>query len=189
MRLDRKMAIDGVVGVVMSDNTETVSLASRNGHYLLFDVGEIKVLSGAGKGVMAIKLKRNDFVLGFCLTKDKMDGLHVETSRGREEVLRPNKYRITRRGGKGRELIRVGYFAKALTKPQIIELPKAEEIEVLELTPPTEEELVALEALRKAEEAEENAGEGSELLDVDRSEDSEQTGETDKDQGHLFEKE
>ena len=46
-----------------------------------------------------------------------MDGLKVRTNRGRVEVLRPNKYQVTHRGNRGRELIRVGYLAEAYKRP------------------------------------------------------------------------
>ena len=154
MRLDRKMPIDGVISVVMSDGTEIVSLASKQAHCLLFPVDQIKVLSGPGKGVMAIKLKRDDYVLGFYLTKHRMDGLEVETNRGRIEIIRPNKYRVTSRGGRGREIIRVGYLVRTKVEPLEIELPTDEDREVLELTPPEEEDLAQITAEAEADKEE-----------------------------------
>ena len=129
MRLDRRRPLDAVVRVVMSNGSEIVSLATRQSHYLLFPVGQVNILSGPGKGVMAIKLKGDDYVMGFELTTERMHGLQIETSRGRVEILRPNKYRVSRRGGKGRELMRIGYIARVLAGPEEILLPPREESE------------------------------------------------------------
>ncbi|MCA9564127.1 MAG: hypothetical protein KC561_11595, partial [Myxococcales bacterium] len=127
MRLDGSLAIDAVVRVFMSDGTETVSLATREGRYLLFDVNEINVLSGPGKGVMAAKLTGTDFIFGFALTTDRMDGLTVETNRGRTEVIRPNKFKVTSRGGKGREIIKRGYLSGVFFPPIEVSLEQPEE--------------------------------------------------------------
>ncbi|TVQ98057.1 MAG: DNA topoisomerase, partial [Deltaproteobacteria bacterium] len=120
MRLESTRPEDAIVGAVACEGSEVVSLASRNGRCLLFPVDEVSVLSGAGKGVMAIKLDPKDTVIGFRLTTERMDGLEVETNRGRREVIRPNKFAVTKRGGKGRELIRLGYIAAV--HPRTVEL-------------------------------------------------------------------
>ena len=113
MRLDGDK--DAVLAVFVSDGDEIVSLATKQGRCLLFPVSEIKVLSGAGKGVLACKLGMEDFVLGYVLTKHRMEGLEVETNRGRTEVVRPNKFTVTTRGNRGREIIRAGYLVRAAT--------------------------------------------------------------------------
>ena len=112
-RLDKQVPNDAVVGAYGSRGDEVVSLATRQGKCLLFPVNEVKVLGSAGKGVLAIKLAPKDFVLGFSLTTHRMDGLEVVTSRGREEVVRPNKFKVTSRGNRGREIIRQGTLALA----------------------------------------------------------------------------
>ncbi len=108
VRLDSSVKGDAVLNVHVTNGREVVSLATREGKCLLFPVGEVKVLSGPGKGVMAIKLSGSDYVLGFMLTTHRMDGLEVTTSRGRDEVVRPNKFKVTARGNRGREIIRQG---------------------------------------------------------------------------------
>lgn len=134
MRLDSSFRRDGVVGVTLSDGEEICSLASRNGRFLLFDVDQINVLSGPGKGVLAIKLDFKDYVMGFKLVKDKMDGLTVRTSRGRLETLRPNKFQVTKRGNRGRELIKVGHLVEVLREPDEIVYvePEPDEEEITE---------------------------------------------------------
>jgi DNA gyrase subunit A len=133
MRLDPRIATDGVAGVIMSDGTEILSLATRQGRFLLFDVNQVKILSGAGRGVTAIRLERADHVMGFVLTTDRMLGIEVETNRGRIEVLRPNKYQVTRRGNRGREIIKKGYLVRVFQNPVEVFLepePEPEEVEV-----------------------------------------------------------
>ncbi|MCB9520791.1 MAG: DNA topoisomerase, partial [Myxococcales bacterium] len=113
VRLDKDFAGDAVTNAFVSRGDEVVSLATRQGRCALFPVEEVNVLSGAGKGVLAVKLPANDHVLGFMLTRHRMDGLPVVTSRGRDEVIRPNKFSVTARGGRGREVIRHGTLALA----------------------------------------------------------------------------
>jgi DNA gyrase subunit A len=119
-RLDSAVANDAVVGATISRGNEFVSLATRQGKCLLFPVGDINVRGGASKGVAAIKLTGKDFVLGFELTTHRMHGLSVITSRGRDEVVRPNKFKVTSRGLRGREIIRQGTLS--LTPRPVLEL-------------------------------------------------------------------
>ena len=113
MRLEPTFAEDRVTQVWLSDGTETVALATRKGRALLFDVNEINVVAGAGKGVMATKLEDGDSILGFALL-GALEGIEVETNKGRVEPIRLRKFPVTSRGGKGRELIRTGYLSKML---------------------------------------------------------------------------
>ena len=112
MRLDKAVKNDAVVDVFVTTGAEYVSMATRKGKCLIFHIGEINVLSGAGKGVMAIKLDTDDFVVGFALATGRMEGLEVETNRGRVEVVRFNKYVPTKRGNRGRDLIKKGHISK-----------------------------------------------------------------------------
>ncbi len=137
MRLDKAVKNDLVVGVYLSRGHENVSLATRKGRCLLFAANDSKVLSGAGKGVLAIKLSKGDYVVGYKLCVDRMDGLTVETNRGRTEVIRSNKFSVAKRGGKGRELIRMGHIAKVHLSPLEQDFPKSDDD--LELTEPDDE--------------------------------------------------
>ena len=126
MRLEATRKDDAVVQVEITEGHEFVSLATRQGRCLIFPVSDVKVLAGAGKGVLAIKLGKDDLVLAFALPTDKMDGLEVQTNKGRREVIRPNKYKVASRAGKGRVLIDRGYIAKAFRPPLEVRLPAAE---------------------------------------------------------------
>lgn len=121
MRLDDTFRNDAVIDVAICGGHEVVSLATQNTFVLLFPVREANILSAAGKGVMAIKLSAGDRVMGFRLTAHRMEGLTVRTDRGREEVIRPNKYSVSSRGNRGRQLSRTGQIAEVIR--EVIELP------------------------------------------------------------------
>ena len=101
VRLDAVIGDDKVVGVQVSDGNETVCLATRSARVLIFPVSEANVVSGAAKGVTAIKLKADDRVIGFALAGKKRDGLTVRTNRGATQIVRATKYPVTSRGGAG----------------------------------------------------------------------------------------
>lgn len=105
---------DAAVMAELCHGREVMSIATRKGRCLLFSVDEVNVLGSPGKGVMAIKLLATDHVLGGTLTTDRMDGLVVETNRGRMETVRPNKFGVSARNNRGRELLRLGHLVRVL---------------------------------------------------------------------------
>lgn len=114
MRLDKKFSGDAVVHAQLCGGHEVVSLATQQTYVLLFPVREVNILANAGKGVMAIKLGKGDRVVGFALTTERMEGIRVRTNRDREEVVRPNKFSVTSRGNRGRQLSRTGTIVEVL---------------------------------------------------------------------------
>lgn len=115
MRLDD--GDDRVVDAALCAGHEVVSMITYQTFALLFPVREVNILSSYGKGVQAIRRNKDDHVLGFVLTSEKMHGITVETDRGREEVIRPNKYSITSRGNRGRQLSRTGHIVRVARPP------------------------------------------------------------------------
>ncbi len=108
VRLDPAVADDLVVGVEVSDGSENVCLATKSARVLIFPVGEANVVSGAAKGVTAVRLDAMDRVLGFALAGKKREGLTVRTNRGSTQVVRATKYPVTARGGKGYAILQRG---------------------------------------------------------------------------------
>ncbi len=108
MRLDTKRKGDAVLRVLVPRGDELVSLATLRSYVLVFPVDEVKVLSGPGKGVQAIKLGRGDEVVGWTLVQGRMEGLEITTNRGRTETVRPNKFGVGKRAARGRQLMRTG---------------------------------------------------------------------------------
>ena len=99
--------------------------ATQQARALLCRADEINYLSGPGKGVILIKIKRDtDRVLGFVASKGERDLLTVETSRNATQTISTAKYEVTGRGGKGRELLQRGQFMRIIpAQPKVPTLP------------------------------------------------------------------
>lgn len=93
---------------------ENVCLASKNGYCLIFPVGQVPVMKSAAKGVRAIRLETSDHVAGWTLSDAARQGLEVETSRGRSEIVRTTKFDIANRANKGKLIIKRGGVARVL---------------------------------------------------------------------------
>ncbi len=112
---------DRVVMVVLpKPEDESLFLASASGRVIHFAVDEINVLAGVGKGVMGIKLQKDDACLGGALISGRFDMMQVETTGGRTMEFRRGKYELTSRGGEGFEAVKRSSFVRVL--PQPIEL-------------------------------------------------------------------
>jgi DNA gyrase subunit A len=127
VRLDSAFSKDLAVGVEATDGSETVCLATRLARVLIFPVAEANVVSGAAKGVTAIKLDPKDRVLGFALANKMREGLTVRTSRGATMVVRATKYPVTGRGGKGYGVLQRGTL-DAVLHDEATPVPSVEEV-------------------------------------------------------------
>ena len=103
-----------IVGVAKVTGSEVLIAATAEARGLLCKVNEVNYLSGPGKGVILIKLGKEDRVLGFIASSGDRDLLTVETSRGAEQTISTAKYEVTGRGGKGRELLQRGQFTRVI---------------------------------------------------------------------------
>ncbi len=106
-----------IIGVYPIDSTETVLAISAECRAVICPVEDINYLSGAGKGVMLIKLAKSDRLLGFKPSKGDRDLLVVETNRGAKKTISTAKYRTTSRGGKGNEIQKNGKIEKIIWPP------------------------------------------------------------------------
>jgi DNA gyrase subunit A len=106
---------------------KSIFLASASGHVIHFDIDEINILAGAGKGVMGIKLDEDDTCLGGALISNRHDALVMETAGGKTQEFRHGKYDTTSRGGKGFEAVKRTTFVRVVPPP--IELVDWEKIE------------------------------------------------------------
>ena len=84
---------------------------------MICPVEDINYLSGAGKGVMLIKLAKSDRLIGFKPSTGDRDLLVVETNRGAKKTISTAKYRTTSRAGKGNEIQKNGKIAKIIWPP------------------------------------------------------------------------
>ena len=123
-----------VVGVSIVKGGEMLIAATRQARALLCKVDEVNFLSGPGRGVILIKVaKDEDRVLGFIASSGDRDLLTVETTRGAAQTISTAKYSLTSRGGRGRELLQRGEFTRVL--PQLPELPVLGRARKAELDP------------------------------------------------------
>jgi DNA gyrase subunit A len=121
-RYARPAAGAEVVGVAKITGDEVLIAATAEGRGLLCQAEEVNYLSGPGKGVILIKLAKDDQVLGFVASRGDRDLLTVETTRGAEQTISTVKYEVTGRGGKGRELLQRGGFTRVVW--QVPEAPQ-----------------------------------------------------------------
>ena len=113
------------VGVAKITGSETMIAATRQARAMICKVDEINFLSGPGRGVILIKLQKDDDrLLGFIASTGDRDLMTVETTRGAEQTISTGKYGVTGRGGKGRELMQRGQFVRVI--PQAVETPAIE---------------------------------------------------------------
>jgi DNA gyrase subunit A len=100
---------------------ETLIVVSKKRRALLCDVSEVKYLASAGKGVLLMKLEKDDALLAIKAATSERDTITVKTSLGGEQRINTGRYEKTGRGGKGREVISRGTFTEVVT--EAIEAP------------------------------------------------------------------
>jgi DNA gyrase subunit A len=118
---------DKVVMARVLLDEESVLLASADGRIIHFPISDISVLSGAGKGVIGIKLDPKDHCLGGTLVSGRFDKIVVETTGGATKEYGRVAIPLVNRGGKGVEIAKRGGFTRILPMP--IELPDWDEVE------------------------------------------------------------
>ena len=106
-----------VIGVFPITGDETILAVSAACRAMICPSEEINYLSGAGRGVMLIKLAKGDKLIGFKPSSGDRDLLTVETNRGAKKTISTAKYRVTSRGGKGNEIQKNGKIAKIIETP------------------------------------------------------------------------
>lgn len=97
-----------MVNVEVVDGSETIIAVSKKARALLCEAAEVNYLSGPGKGVMLMKLGKEDKLLGMKTAVDDRDTLTAKTSMGGEQRINTAKYKTVSRGGKGHEIIKRG---------------------------------------------------------------------------------
>lgn len=106
-----------IVSVATISGAETILAISQACRAMVCAADEINYLSGAGKGVMLIKLAGTDRLLGFKASEGDRDLLVVETNRGARKTISTVKYRTTSRGGRGTEIQKNGKIARIVVDP------------------------------------------------------------------------
>src|SRR5262249_27762652 len=115
-----------IVTVARLAGGETLIAATAGARGILCRADEVNFLAGPGKGVLLIKLADDDRVLGAIASSSDREVLTVETTRGGEQTISTGKYEVTGRGGKGRELLQRGGFARVLWPLPSVPAPLSE---------------------------------------------------------------
>ena len=121
---------DEVVYVGLITDDDAVACATRSGRALLCEAEDISLLSGAGRGVMLIKLQKGDELIGARVLVYTDDALIVKRDGGSEYKITLGKYEVVSRGGKGFQLFKRGKLEKEVyQEPEIPIFPEDEEDE------------------------------------------------------------
>ncbi|MDE2834526.1 MAG: DNA topoisomerase 4 subunit A [Bacteroidota bacterium] len=113
---------DSAVGAWPVTGREHLCLASQSGSGLVVAIGQLPELTGAARGVIAMRLSEGDYVLGAAVSSRATQGLRAVTNRGRERIIRPTLIKPTGRGDWGRELIKRGCFEEVRIDPVEIKI-------------------------------------------------------------------
>jgi DNA gyrase subunit A len=105
-----------VFAAVVRDET-SMFLASAQGRLVHFLIEQVNVLAGVGKGVLGIKLEKDDLCLGAALVSNRFSKLVVETSGGMKREFGPGAYPPTNRGGKGTDVVKRAGVARVVPPP------------------------------------------------------------------------
>lgn len=105
---------DEILVACVAGGRENACLASRMGYVLIFPVQQIPVRKAGTTGVIAMRLDKDDYLLGAALATNTREGLTIETSRGRCETVRTTKFVVKKRASKGRQIIKQGRIARVL---------------------------------------------------------------------------
>ena len=107
--------------VLAGAETPYAVLVSERGRAIVFEVSEVSVLMGPGKGVRGIKLDKGDRVVAAALSRGKGDAIRVETTKGGVKEVAASSRGLVARGGKGRELVKRDRFVREVPAP--VEIP------------------------------------------------------------------
>ncbi len=91
---------DSLVNAVLTDGSQKLLMATRNGMAIKFDESDVRPMGRAAAGVRGIKLKSNDEVIGLAIARDE-DSLLTVTENGFGKRTKISEYRLIKRGGSG----------------------------------------------------------------------------------------
>jgi DNA gyrase subunit A len=115
-----------VLASVLEEGADSLFLASQEGYVIHFPIKEINILSGAGRGVIGIKLHDKDVCLGGAIIYHRSDKFDLETSGGITRQF-GGAVPTVGRGGTGKQEVKRTQFVRIL--PQPIELTDWEAVE------------------------------------------------------------
>lgn len=118
------------VGLVEDYEEDCVAVATAKRRALICWADDVSLLSGAGKGVMVIKLGKGDAVIGAALLHTDDDALIVKRKGGKEYKVSTTKYEVVGRAGRGFELFKQGTLShRVLQEPTLPGFPSPDDEE------------------------------------------------------------
>jgi DNA gyrase subunit A len=109
-----------VLAMVQTGGEDGLLLASSDGHVIHFEIDEVSVLSGVGRGVIGIKLEKNATCVGGVVCTARRAEIELETTAGTNRRFTKAELPVQGRGGKGNEIVKRGGITRVL--PHEIEL-------------------------------------------------------------------
>ncbi|HVK09772.1 MAG TPA: DNA gyrase C-terminal beta-propeller domain-containing protein, partial [Gemmataceae bacterium] len=116
-----------VLAMVQTGGEDGLILASSDGHVIHFEIDEVSVLSGVGRGVIGIKLEKNATVVGGLVCTARRAEIEIESTAGTNRRFTKAELPVQGRGGKGNEIVKRGGITRVL--PPVIELVDWEAID------------------------------------------------------------
>lgn len=92
---------DKLIDVKITDGKQEILIGTHHGMAIRFNEKDVRPMGRAAAGVKAIKLGKNDYVIGLVAVKRSGTSILVVTDKGYGKRSELNDYRMTRRGGKG----------------------------------------------------------------------------------------
>lgn len=92
---------DEIAGGFLTEGDCTVMAATRNGFAIRFDENDIRVMGRIARGVRAIKLRDDDYIIGATKIFDENATILTVTEKGMGRRCAAASYRLQRRGGMG----------------------------------------------------------------------------------------
>ena len=92
---------DEIAGGFLTEGDCTVMAATRNGFAIRFDENDIRVMGRIARGVRAIKLRDDDYIIGATKIFDENATILTVTEKGMGRRCAASSYRLQRRGGMG----------------------------------------------------------------------------------------
>jgi DNA gyrase subunit A len=106
--------VDKVVLACVPLEEESLMLASSSAHVIHFEIEQVSILAGAGKGVQGIKLEEGETCLGGAVLCKRRSYLVVEMNDGKTMEITPGRVERVNRGGKGYQMVKRKSFVRVL---------------------------------------------------------------------------
>ncbi|MCC6214863.1 MAG: DNA topoisomerase 4 subunit A [Polyangiaceae bacterium] len=106
-----------VLGVYPCQGGETLLAASRQRRAIVCGMEDVSYLGGPGRGVLLLKLAKDDELMAFGVATHDRTALVLETSLGGEQRVSAGRFKRVGRGGKGHEVMSRGQLVRWVQEP------------------------------------------------------------------------